>query len=92
MLQPNDSKESMADSLVNQLSSNYAKKDELSTSLKLRRDERMKLSAEIDRKEQQIRQIRRQLDEARNGVSQINTNKAIVATKLESSCTFCSVT
>ena len=43
----------------------------------------MKLSADIDRKDQQIRQIRRQLDEAKSGISQINTNKAVMETKLE---------
>ncbi|MBR5341833.1 MAG: AAA family ATPase [Erysipelotrichaceae bacterium] len=83
MIVPKEGEESISDSVITQLSQNYAKKDELSTSLKLRRDERMKLSAEIDRKEQQIRQIRRQLDEAKNGISQVNTNKAVLETKLE---------
>ena len=79
---PNNS-ENISDSLISQLSDMYAKRDELSTSLKMRKDERMKLSAEIDRKEQQIRQIRRQLDEAKNNVAQANTNKAVLETKLE---------
>lgn len=79
---PNDG-ESIADTLITQLAQMYAKRDELSTSLKMRKDERMKLSAEIDRKEQQIRQIRRQLDEAKNNVAQANTNKAVLETKLE---------
>ena len=80
---PNSSEESISDTLVAKLSENYAKKDELSTSLKLRRDERMKLSAEIDRKEQQIRQIRRQLDETKNGIANVNMNRAVLETKLE---------
>lgn len=80
---PSSSQESISDTLIAKLSENYAKKDELSTSLKLRRDERMKLSAEIDRKEQQIRQIRRQLDETRNGIANVNMNRAIMETKLE---------
>ena len=80
---PSSSQESISDTLVAKLSENYAKKDELSTSLKLRRDERMKLSAEIDRKEQQIRQIRRQLDETRNGIANVNMNRAVMETKLE---------
>lgn len=83
MIIPQQDQEGISDAVVTSLSQNYAKKDELSTSLKLRRDDRMKLSADIDRKEQQIRQIRRQLDEARNGISQINTNKAVLDTKLE---------
>ena len=83
MIKPSENKESISDSVIAQLSANYAKKDELSNSLKLKREERMKLSAEIDRKDQQIRQIRRQLDETRNGISSINTNKAVLETKLE---------
>ena len=84
MIIPNKSQETIEDSVIAQLAENYARKDELSTSLKLKREERMKLSADIDRKDQQIRQIRRQFDESRNAVAQINTNKAVVATKLES--------
>ncbi|MBQ5555336.1 MAG: AAA family ATPase, partial [Erysipelotrichaceae bacterium] len=80
---PMNHQESITDTVVAKLSENYAAKDELSTSLKLRRDERMKLSAEIDRKEQQIRQIRRQLDETRNGIANVNTSKAVLETKLE---------
>ena len=80
---PVKGQETITDSVIAKLSENYAKKDELSTSLKLRRDDRMKLSAEIDRKDQQIRLTRRQLDETRNGISNINTNKAVMETKLE---------
>ena len=83
MVKPSDSRENISDSVIAQLSANYAKKDELSNSLKLKREQRMKLSAEIDRKDQQIRQIRRQLDETKNGISAINTNKAVIETKLE---------
>lgn len=83
MISPKENEETITDSVIAQLSENYAKKDELSTSLKLRREDRMKLSADIDRKDQQIRQIRRQLDEAKSGIAQINTNKAVMETKLE---------
>ncbi len=83
LIAPVSSEESLSDSLIALLSQNYAKKDELSNSLKLRRDERMKLSAEIDRKDQQIRQIRRQLDEAKNNISNVKTNKAVLETKLD---------
>ena len=83
MIVPTNDEETITDAVLAQLSSNYARKDELSTSLKLRREDRMKLSADIDRKDQQIRQIRRQLDEARSGISQINTNKAVLDTRLE---------
>lgn len=82
MIIPNDG-ETITDDLLSQLANLYAKRDSLSTSLKIKKDERMKLSNEIDRKEQQIRQIRKQLDEARNNESLANTNKAVLDTKLE---------
>lgn len=80
----NNKENTLGDSIIIQLSKSYAKKDELSTSLKLKREERMKLSADIDRKDQQIRQIRRQLDDTKNNISQVNTNKAVLETKLDS--------
>ncbi|MBR5754680.1 MAG: AAA family ATPase, partial [Erysipelotrichaceae bacterium] len=83
LINPETGEGTITDSLIAQLSKNYALKDELSTSLKLKRDERMKLSAEIDRKDQQIRQTRRQLDEMRNQIGQVNTNMAVLQTKLE---------
>ena len=82
MISPNIG-ENISDTLIAKLSDMYARRDQLSTSLKVRKDERMKLSADIDRKDQQIRQIRRQLDEAKSNVAQANTNKAILETKLE---------
>ena len=75
--------EAVTDSIVQNLADMYAKRDQLSTSLKMRKDERMRLSAEIDRKDQQIRQIRRQLDETKNNVAEANTSKAVLETKLE---------
>ncbi|MBQ0035792.1 MAG: AAA family ATPase, partial [Firmicutes bacterium] len=83
MITPNNVEESIQDSVVAQLSNGYSLKDSLSTTLKLKRDERMKLSAEIDRKDQQIRQVRRQLDEAKKAIGEVNTNRAILDTKLE---------
>ena len=83
MISPNENKEDFQDTVLKQLSDYYAKKDELSTSLKLVRDDRMKLSADIDRKDQQIRQIRRQYDEANNSIREVTTNKAVIETKLE---------
>ena len=83
MIAPNREKEDFSDTVIQQLSDHYAKKDELSTSLKLTREDRMKLSADIDRKDQQIRQVRRQLDEANTSIRDVTTNKAVLETKLE---------
>ena len=75
--------ESFKDEIVIQLSEAYSKKDEYSTSLNLKRDERMKLSAEIDRKDQQIRQLRRQADSANANILKVTQEKAVIETKLE---------
>lgn len=80
-----ESDESFADSLVQQLSQAYATRDTLSTNLKLRRDDRLKMSAEIDRKDGQIRMLRRKLDEANSSIRQVSSDKAVLETKIENS-------
>ena len=78
-----DSKDSIADEMVIKLSKAYSDKDELSTSLKLKRDERMRLSADIDRKEQQLRQLRRQAEATNQNILKATQEKAVTETKLE---------
>ena len=78
-----DNSETFQDEIIILLSKAYSTKDELSTSLKLKRDERMKLSAEIDRRDQQLRQLRRQSDEANSNILKVTQEKAVVETKLE---------
>lgn len=79
----NENEESFTDEVVIQLAAAYSNKDSLSTSLKLKRDERMKLSAEIDRREQQLRQLRRQADETNTNILKVTQEKAVIDTKLE---------
>jgi len=83
MIAPGSQEDTITDSVIAKLSQAYAKRDQMSTSLKLKREDRMKLSADIDRKEQQIRQVRRQLDEAKRSIGEVNTNSAVLETKLE---------
>ncbi len=71
------------DKLIQELADAYARRDELSTSLKLKREERQKLSSDIDRKDQQIRQLRRKLDEANSSIRQVSSNSAVIDTKIE---------
>ncbi|MBR3227524.1 MAG: AAA family ATPase, partial [Erysipelotrichaceae bacterium] len=73
----------LADETVIQLSKAYSLKDQLSTSLKLKRDDRMKLSAEIDRRDQQLRQLRRQADAGNSNLLKASQEKAVIETKLE---------
>ncbi len=85
LLEPgeNENKETFSDELVSKLSDAYTLKDEISTSLKLKREERMKLSAEIDRRDQQLRQLRRQNEKANEDILKLSKEKAVVETKLE---------
>ena len=78
-----DENSSFLDSLVRELSTAYAKRDELSTALKMRREDRQKVSADIDRKDQQIRQLRRKLDEANGAIRQVSADSAVIDTKIE---------
>ena len=80
----NEDVETYVDSLVTELSNAYLKRDEVNAALKTRREDRMKLSADIDRKDQQIRQIRKSLDETNSHIRQISSDKAANETKLES--------
>ena len=68
MLGPNEAQDSaegtFADQLIVQLNAAYGKRDEVTASIKTTREERVKLSAESERKEQQLRQLRRELERA----------------------------
>ncbi len=75
--------ESFIDSLVKELSASYTKRDDINASIKTKREERFKLSNDIDRKEQQIRMIRRSIDETNEHIKQITANKATNETRLE---------
>lgn len=78
-----ESNESFEDEIVKELSKFYSSKDELSTSLKVKRDERQKLAQEIDRKDQQLRQMRRSTDEDNQAIIKVTAEKAAIDTKLE---------
>ena len=85
MVAPKDGQDdaSFEDEIVKKLAEYYNKKDELSTSLKVKRDERMKLSQEIDRRDQQLRQIRSLTDEDNQAILKVTGEKASIDAKLE---------
>lgn len=78
-----DSDDTYEDEIVKKLSSAYSSKDELSTTLKVKRDERMKLSQEIDRRDQQLHQMRHQTDDDTRAILKVTGDKAVIDTKLE---------
>lgn len=70
--------------LINQLNSAYASRDELSSQIKSKREQRIRLSAEADRKDAAIRASRSQIDELNGKINTIKVEMAKHATKLDS--------
>ncbi|MDO5440272.1 MAG: AAA family ATPase [Erysipelotrichaceae bacterium] len=85
MIAPKDGQDdaTFEDEIVKKLAEFYNKKDELSTSLKVKRDERVKLSQEIDRRDQQLRQMRSQTDIDNQAILKVTGEKGSIEAKLE---------
>lgn len=88
LLKPNDAEEiehniSFHDEIINKLNEAYCFRDQATTEIKSKREYRMKLVTELDRKEQQIRQIRKELGYSNSSLSAINVDLARIETKLE---------
>lgn len=76
--------ESFADQLIRQLNEAYGRRDEITAAIKITRDERLKLSADTERKEQQIRQMRKDLNKDNESKRLIELDRAKLSTKLDS--------
>ena len=79
----NSNDESFLDDIVKTLAYHYHQKDELTTSLKLKKDERLKLSNEVDRKDMQIKQVRDQIDEDNRLILNLTAKKATIEANLK---------
>lgn len=75
--------ETFADQLIHQLNAAYGKRDETTASIKMTREERIRLSQESERKEQQIRQMRKELERANESKRLIEIDRAKLTTKLD---------
>ncbi|MCI5774169.1 MAG: AAA family ATPase, partial [Erysipelotrichaceae bacterium] len=75
--------DSVDDKIITSLNKAYSLRDELTTSIKLKRDNRMSLFQDNERKEQQLRQIRKDLNDANNKINTIKISQAKSETKLE---------
>ena len=69
--------------LINQLNSAYAKRDEISSEIKSKREQRIRLSAEAERKDAQNRASRTQIDELNSKINTIKVEMAKHSTKLD---------
>ena len=86
VLNPNntDNEEvSFNETILTNLNKAYSERDNITTSIKLKRENKVKISAEIDRKEQQIRQVRREVDEFSAKEKEIIAKKVSIQTNLE---------
>lgn len=78
---------SFKDAIVTQLNDAYSLRDEVTSSIKSKREQKIALMADIERKEQQIRQIRKELDIASQHEKGIITKKVQLQTNLEHNLT-----
>ncbi len=88
LLAPTDSETSITeevevDDTVVRLNSAYAKRDEITSSIKSKREERVSLNQNIDRKEQQLRQIRKDQERYVASSNAIKVDQGRLETKLE---------
>lgn len=85
-LNPNDTIDedlTTDDELVNLLSAAYAAKDSITVDIKSKRDARMKLSADIDRKEIHLRTLRKDNDQSSSSRTKVYTERAVIETNLK---------
>ena len=74
---------SFNDTILSNLNKAYSARDNITTSIKLKRESKVKLTAEIDRKDQQIRQVRKEVDEFSEKEKEIIAKKVSIQTNLE---------
>lgn len=77
--------ELMEDDLIVRLSKAHSMIDKVSSSIKSKRERRMKVGNEVERKEQQVRALRRELNVIQNDMRDIEVSQAKAETRLETS-------
>ena len=78
-----DKAELLEDDIVVKLSNVHSRIDEVSSSMKSKRERRMKAGSEVERKDAQIRQLRRYLNILQNEQREVEVAQAKAETKLE---------
>ncbi len=73
------------DELVVRLNSAYSRRDEITNDIKAKRDLRMQVNQEAERKEAQLRQIRKELQTAEAAANAIRVDQGRLETKMENS-------
>ena len=78
-----EDKEVYIDSIIEDLNKAYSLKDEINSTIKTKRIEKSRLNNEIDRKEQQIKLTRSQLDEAIKNDKTLTSQQSSLSVKLD---------
>lgn len=78
-----DSVEEHSDDLLTRLNDAYAKRDAITNEIKSKRNERLSLNSDIERKEQQLRQMRKDLKTAEASANAIQIDQSKLETKME---------
>ncbi len=72
-----------ADEMVSRLNAAYSRRDEITSSIRTKREQRIQLSQETDRKEMQLRQTRKDMQRYQDSSSQIKIDQGKIETKIE---------
>ena len=85
MLAPNMAvtENGFADELIASLNDVYSRRDEITSTIKSKREKRMQLATETERKDQQIRQFRRELSKGQSELKEISIDQARLETKVD---------
>jgi len=75
---------SFSDQLIDSLNKAYSRRDEITTTIRLKREQRVKVGSEIERKENQIRQYRREFNSISLQERDLQIDKTRLETKLDS--------
>lgn len=78
-----DTEETHTDELIVRLNEAYSKRDELTNEIKVKRESRMKETMDADRKEAQLRQIRKDLSTAEASANAIKVDRGKLEIKLD---------
>lgn len=78
-----DTEETHTDELIVRLNEAYSKRDELTNEIKVKRESRMKETMDADRKEAQLRQIRKDLSTAEASANAIKVDHGKLEIKLD---------
>ena len=75
----------MEDDIVVKLSAVHSKIDDITSQMKSKRERRLKAGNEVERKDGQIRQLRRELNVLQNEMREVEVAQAKAETRLETS-------